>query len=283
MTQSPDTARIEQRTLTANGIRQHYLVAGSGAPLVLLHGWPQHAGAWRRILPALAAGRTVIAPDLRGAGFSDKPATGYDKATLAKDVHALMAALGHARYAVVGHDIGGMIGYALAAQFRDAVSHLAIVDVPLPGIDPWDRMQGAPPLWHFAFHAQRDLAEALIGGRERLYIAAFIQGRAFNPGAVTEAEIDDYARAMAAPGGLRGGLELYRAIAEDVAFNKQAVQQKLAIPVLGIGGDRLGPVMKAIAETVSTQGSGATVKDCGHWVPEERPAEFTALIQGFLK
>ncbi len=167
MTQNPDPARIAQRTLTANGIRQHYLIAGSGAPLLLLHGWPQHAGAWRRLIPALAATRMVIAPDLRGAGFSDKPAAGYDKATLAKDVHALMQALGHARYAVVGHDIGGMVGYALAAQFRDAVSHLAIVDVPLPGIDPWDRMQGAPPLWHFAFHAQRDLAEALIGGRER--------------------------------------------------------------------------------------------------------------------
>jgi pimeloyl-ACP methyl ester carboxylesterase len=275
-------ATIEHRTATANGIRLHYLAAGAGDPLVLLHGWPVSSLMWRRVMPALARTRTVIAPDLRGAGFSDKPATGYDKATMAKDVQALMAGLGFKRYAVAGHDIGGMVAYALAAQFRDEVERLAIVDIPLPGIEPWDRMQGAPALWHFGFHAQRDLAEALIQGRERMYIESFVRGRAFNPAAMSDDEIDAYAAQMAQPGCLRGGLEYYRTFAADAAANKAFAETKLAIPVLGIGGDRLGPVLKGIVEAIGSDARAVTIKDCGHWVVEERPAEFLAALGAFL-
>jgi len=277
-----DESAIEHRTATANGARLHYLVAGKGPALVLLHGWPMSALMWRRVIPALAEKRTVIAPDLRGSGYSDKPAGGYDKATLAKDVQALVSGLGFKRYAVAGHDIGGMVAYALAAQFRGEVEKLAIVDVPLPGIDPWDRMQGAPAVWHFAFHAQRDLAEALIAGRERLYIGHFIRGRAFNPAAIGDGEIDLYARQMAAPGGVRGGLEYYRAFADDAAANKAFAAEKLAIPVLGIGGDRLGPVLKGIVAAIATDSRAVTLKDCGHWVVEERTAEFVAALGEFL-
>jgi len=273
---------IEHRAATANGIRLHYLAAGTGEPLVLLHGWPVSAEMWRRVMPALARTRTVIAPDLRGAGYSDKPVAGYDKTTLAKDVQALMAGLGFKRYAVVGHDIGGMVAYALAAQFRDEVDRLAVVDVPLPGIEPWDRMQGAPALWHFGFHAQRDLAEALIQGRERLYIESFIRARAVNPAAIADAEIDAYATQMAAPGCLRGGLEYYRAFGQDAAANKAFAAAKLAMPVLGIGGERLGPVMKGIVEAIATDGRTVTLKECGHWVVEERTAEFLAALRDFL-
>jgi pimeloyl-ACP methyl ester carboxylesterase len=223
-----------------------------------------------------------VAPDLRGAGYSDKPASGYDKATMARDVHGLMTGLGFARYAAVGHDIGGMVGYALAAQFRDAVEKLVIVDVPLPGIEPWDRMQGAPALWHFGFHAQRDLAEALIQGRERLYIESFVRARAANPAAIADAEIDAYAALMAAPGCLRGGLEYYRAFAQDAAANKEFAAAKLAMPVLGIAGERLGPVLKGIVETVAADARTVAFKDCGHWVVEERTAEFLAALDDFL-
>ena len=280
--QNGDDSSIQHRTATANGVRLHYLVAGKGPALVLLHGWPMSALMWRRVIPALAETRTVIAPDLRGAGYSDKPAGGYDKATLAKDVQALMAVLGFKRYAVVGHDIGGMVAYALAAQFRGEVEKLAIADVPLPGIEPWDRMQGAPAVWHFAFHAQRDLAEALIAGRERLYIEHFIRTRAFNPAAISESEIDLYARQMAAPGALRGGLEYYRAFADDAAANKVFAAEKLSLPVLGIGGDRLGPILKSIVGSIATDSRAVTLKDCGHWVVEERTAEFLAALGEFL-
>jgi pimeloyl-ACP methyl ester carboxylesterase len=273
---------IEHRTAVANGVRLHYLIAGEGPPLVLLHGWPVSAEMWRRVMPALAAKRTVIAPDLRGAGYSDKPAAGYDKATLAKDVQALMSGLGFKRYAVAGHDVGGMVAYALAAQFRAEVEKLVIVDIPLPGIDPWDRLQSAPALWHYPFHAQRDLAEALIQGRERLYIEHFIRARAWNPAAIADAEIDFYARQMAGPGALRGGLEYYRSFAEDAAANKSFAAEKLAMPVLGIGGERLGPVVKASIEAVAADTRAVTIPNCGHWVVEERTAEFLKAFGAFL-
>jgi pimeloyl-ACP methyl ester carboxylesterase len=276
------TTKITHRSAQVNGIRLHYLIAGKGEPIVLLHGWPVSAEMWRRVIPELARTRTVIAPDMRGAGYSDKPVAGYDKATLARDVQALMGGLGFKRYAVVGHDIGGMVAYALAAQFRDEVTNLAIVDVPLPGIDPWDRMQGAPAVWHFGFHAQRDLAEALIQGRERLYIESFIRTRAVNPAAVSEDEIDGYAAQLAAPGTLRGTLEYYRTFAEDAAANKAFAATKLEMPVLGIGGDRLGPMLKGIAAAIATKGDAVTIKECGHWVVEERTPEFLAALRAFL-
>ncbi|MEQ8695183.1 MAG: alpha/beta fold hydrolase [Bauldia litoralis] len=134
---------IESRTATVNGIRLRYLTAGSGDPVFLLHGWPVSADMWRPIIPALAANRTVVAPDLRGAGYSDKPAGGYDKATMADDVHALAEALGYERYSVVGYDIGGMVAYPLAAKHRGAVDKLAIIDVPLPCIRSHGSMPGA--------------------------------------------------------------------------------------------------------------------------------------------
>lgn len=273
---------IEHRTAIANGVRLHYLIAGEGPPLLLLHGWPVSAEMWRRVFPALAAKRTVIAPDMRGSGYSDKPPGGYDKATLAKDAQALMSGLGFKRYAVAGHDIGGMVAYALAAQFRAEVEKLVIVDIILPGIDPWDRVLGAPALWHYPFHAQRDLAEALIGGRERLYLEHFFRTRAWNPAAFGDAEIDFYARQMAATGTLRGGLEYYRSFAEDVAANKGFAAEKLAMPVLGIGGERLGPVLKASIEAVAANTRAVTIPRCGHWVVEERTPELLAVFGDFL-
>jgi pimeloyl-ACP methyl ester carboxylesterase len=273
---------VEHRAAVANGVRLHYLTAGTGRPLLLLHGWPVSAEMWRPVMPALAKTHRVVAPDLRGAGYSDKPAGGYDKATMARDVHALMAGFGFARYAAIGHDMGGMVAYALAAQHREAVEKLAIVDVPLPGIEPWERMQGAPALWHFGFHAQRDLAEALIQGRERLYVESFMRSRAADPAAIGDAEIAAYAALMAAPGCLRGGLEYYRAFGQDAAANKEFAATRLAMPVLGIAGERLGPVLKGIIETIAADARTVAFKDCGHWVVEERPAEFLAAATDFL-
>lgn len=273
---------IVQRTLAANGIRMHYLTAGSGDPVFLLHGWPLSAEMWRPVMTALSGSYTVVAPDLRGAGYTDKPAAGYDKATMADDVHALAEALGFERYSVVGYDIGGMVAYPLAAQQRAAVQKLAIIDVPLPGIDPWDRMQGAPALWHFGFHAQRDLAEALIAGKERLYIEAFIRTRAVDPSAIPDDQIDLYADMMAAPGCLRGGLEQYRTFAQDAETNRKLAETKLDIPALGIGGDRLGPVLKGIMAAVAEKGDAVTIEDCGHWVIAEQTEKLIGHLKDFL-
>lgn len=275
---------MEHRTATVNGVRLYYRVAGSGAAIVLLHGWPQTGREWDRVVPALARIGTVIVPDLRGSGLSDKPVSGYDKANLAKDVDALVAAHGFRRYALVGHDIGAMVAYTAAAQFRDRVAKLAFLDVPIPGIPPWDQAVSDPKVWHFSFHAQRDLAEALIQGREYLYVSRFIRDRAFNPAAVGEAEIEHYARSLAAPGALRGSLGYYRTFEEDAAVNRALAREKLRIPVLGIGGDkRWGSAMPAMVDHIAIGGKSASLPDCGHWLAEERPAELAALLVDFLK
>tara|TARA_R110002110_G_scaffold10251_4_gene50211 strand:- start:855 stop:1700 length:846 start_codon:yes stop_codon:yes gene_type:complete len=279
---SDSSIQIDRRTMTVNDVRLHYMIAGSGDPVFLLHGWPLSAEMWRPVMSALAGSKTVIAPDLRGAGYSDKPASGYDKVTMSDDIHALAEGLGFNRYSVVGYDIGGMVAYPLAARHRDAVDRLVIVDVPLPGIEPWDRMQGAPALWHFGFHAQRDVAEALISGRERMYVETFIRARAFDPGAISDAEIDTYAAMMAAPGCLRGGLETYRTFAQDAEANKALAEKKLDIPVLGIGGDRLGPVLQGIMGAIAENGSAVTLENCGHWVVAEQTNAFIGTLADFL-
>jgi len=142
----------------------------------------QQRRAWHKIVPRLAVHHTVVAVDLRGAGYSDKPLTGFDKATLAGDVHATMAALGFPRYAVCGHDIGAMVALALACTHRDAVTHVAVMDTAMPGWSRWESMFADPRLWHYAFHMKRDLPERLLAGREYDYVATFILDRAYNLG-----------------------------------------------------------------------------------------------------
>jgi len=104
-----------------------------------------------------------------------------------------------------------MVAYAYAQMFRAEVSHLAVIDAPLPGTQVFDRLRADPRVWQFAFHSVRDLPEMLIAGREKAYLQAFFNARLYNVGAITEPELDRYASAYAAPGALRAGLELYRA------------------------------------------------------------------------
>jgi pimeloyl-ACP methyl ester carboxylesterase len=159
------------------GLRLHFVTAGAGeGTIVLLHGFPQTWRQWRHVIPALVgAGFCVVAPDYRGAGDSWRPASGYDKRTMAGDIRRLLR--DHVDITepvvLVGHDIGLMVAYAYAQAYRDAVSHLVVVDAPLPGTEVFGRLRSDPRVWHFAFHAARDVAEMLVTGRERAYLQAF--------------------------------------------------------------------------------------------------------------
>src|SRR5262245_9303690 len=152
-------------------VRLHYVTAGQGPAVVLIHGWPQTWCMWRGIIPALAARYRVIVPDLRGLGDSSRPVGGYDKKTLAHDIWRLAHdVLGERRLYVVGHDWGGPVAYALAAQHRDAVRRMVIFDVPVPG-------DGSPVMfsnrWHHGLHWELDFPEALTAGREDIYLGFF--------------------------------------------------------------------------------------------------------------
>ncbi len=274
---------FQHRMVDVGDVRIHALVGGDGPPLVLLHGFPQTWWEWRKLMPALARRHTVVALDLRGAGHSDCPQGGYDKATLAGDVHGVMSALGFRRYAVCGHDIGAMAALALAFTQRDAVSRLMILDAPMPGWSQWDTIFADPKVWHFGFHMKRDLPERLLLGREYDYVSTFIFDRAIDHGAHATEDLEVFARAFAQPGNTRGGLEWYRAFPMDHANALAWKRHPLMIPVLALGGEhRWGPKIVAMLEEFAADVSGGSIAECGHWLPEERPAETSDAMLRFL-
>lgn len=222
------------------GVRLHYLdSARAERTAILIHGFPQTAHEWTKVAPALIdAGLRVVAPDYRGAGSSSKPATGYDKRTMAQDIHRL--AREHLKVAgpvaLVGHDIGAMVAAAYALRYRDEVSHLMLLDAPLPGTSAFDRMRGDPRGWHAAFHSARDVAEMLVQGRERAYLQQMIDVRIFDPSAITPEDFDTYVRAYEAPGA------------------------------------GLAQVMPDMVREIADRAEHVTAPRSGHWIPEENPA-----------
>jgi pimeloyl-ACP methyl ester carboxylesterase len=274
-----------------SGLRLHYVTAGHGSDtVVLLHGFPQTWWEWRKAMPALIeAGYRVVAPDYRGAGHSSRSAAGYDKRTMAGDIHRLLRQ--HLdvsdRIILVGHDIGLMVAYAYAQAYRDEVSHLAVIDAPLPGTAVFDRLRTDPRVWHFAFHAARDVAEMLVAGRERLYLQAFFNARIFNPSAIGPDDLDVYVNAYSAPGAMRAGFELYRAFDRDAEENRASLQRngKLTIPVLAVGGtiSTSGSLVAEMMREVAINVTEYRVPQTAHWVPEENASAFSPALLEFLK
>ena len=272
-----------EATAEVNGVQIHYVMGGTGAPLVLLHGWPQTWYAWHRLLPALAVHYTVIAPDVRGAGGSAKPepAAGYDPYTLADDVHQLVQQLGLPPIRLVGHDLGVMVAYAYAASYPAQVVRLGLFDGPLPGIGP-----AAPPrpgIWHPGFHATRGLTEVLTAGKEREYLTYFFTTFAHHKTAFSPAEVDEFVRAYSAPGAMSAGFEPYRAFPVTAARNQASAQAKLPMPVLALGGQySAGPAIVATARQIADDVRGGSVPDAGHWLVEENPDYLLAQLLAFL-
>jgi pimeloyl-ACP methyl ester carboxylesterase len=270
----------------ANGVRLHYVIGGpsDGPMVVLLHGWPQTWYTWRRVMPALAAaGYRVVAVDYRGAGESEKPQGGYDKATMAADLHELVRAFGRTSVSLVGRDIGVMVAYAYAAQWPNEVARLAMLDVPVPATRVWNdaKSQADPELWHFGLHQQRDIAEMLITGHEYAYISDFYKKRAFVP--VADEDIAVYVRAYAAPGGLRAGFELYRAFPEDELRFREFMTRKLPMPVLALAGDKSnGPKETDMAKELASNVRGGVAPNTGHWLPDENPDYLSKQLLDFF-
>jgi pimeloyl-ACP methyl ester carboxylesterase len=273
------------------GLRLHYVTSGEGPrTIVLLHGFPQTWWQWSRVIPTLVdAGLRVVAPDYRGAGHSWRPLAGYDKRTMAEDIHQLLHRHLNVQgpRVIVGHDIGLMVAYAYAQEHRDDVSHLIVVDAPLPGTAVFDRLRADPRVWHFAFHGARDIPEMLVAGRERQYLHAFFNARCFDPSAVSEADLDIYTSAYAAPGAMRAGFELYRAFDQDAKDNREALSRngKLTMPVLAVGGaiSTSGPLVEEMMREVAEDVTGLRVPATAHWIAEENPREFADALIGFLQ
>ena len=242
--------------------------------MLLLHGWPQTWHAWRRVAASLAD-HTVVLPDLRGFGNSAKPAAGYDAATMAADIHGLLAVLRLRDVTVVGHDWGAVFAYVLAATYPADVAALGIVEMLLPGIGMLEEaMQPRPDgnfLWHMGFQSVPDIPELLLRGNERPYLRWFFEHHAYDPSAISPADIDEYVGAIEQVGALRASLAVYRALFETAAQVAALAASPLAIPVIAYGGDAsLGALALAGARVVAPGAEGGVIPRCGHWAPEER-------------
>jgi pimeloyl-ACP methyl ester carboxylesterase len=265
-----------------NGVRLHYLIGGTGSPVVLLHGYAETGHMWRPLMPQLARRHTVIVPDLRGAGGSSKPESGYDKKNMAMDIHELTTSLGFDRVSIVGHDIGLMVAYSYAAQFPQATERVVLMDAFLPGIGNWKDVWLMRDLWHFHFYGKVPLA--LVKGRERTYFEHFWNDFAADPKhSVPEADRRVYAKAYAQPGGMRAGFEYFRNFEQDAKDFEQFGKTKLSMPVLVLTGEKAsGNFLIEQAKLVASDVKGVVVPGSGHWLMEEAPQTVIPAIIEFL-
>lgn len=267
---------------TANGVKLHYLSSGtktaSGTPIVLLHGFAETSHMWAPILEPLGKNHAVLAPDLRGAGESDKPAGGYDKKTMAQDIHALVQSMGYKRVKIVGHDIGLMVAYAYAAQYPSEVESIVLMDAFLPGIGDWTHVWLMRDLWHFHFYGETPLK--LVTGRERIYLDHFWNDFAADRNhSVSEADRVFYANEYARPDGMRAGMEYFKAFERDAADFQEMAKTKLTQPMLVLTGEKAsGTFLIDQAKMVDTKVEGVVVPGSGHWLMEEAPEKVQPLL-----
>ncbi len=279
--QAGDSA-VASRTAEAGGVKLHYLTAGHGPAVILLHGYTQTSRMWEPIIPLLAAKFRVIAPDLPGIGDSEIPADGLDMKTAAIRIHALAKSLGVEKARVIGHDIGLMVAYAYAAQFPAETEKLVVMDAFLPGVPGWEAVYNNPGIWHFRFNGPTP--EALVRGRERIYFDYFWNDFAADKThSLPEGDRAAYAAAYSRPGRMRAGWAYFVSFQQAARDFAELSQTKLTMPVLAIGGgkangDVLGEQMKIVASDVTM----VVLKDTGHWVLEERPKETTEALMKFL-
>jgi haloacetate dehalogenase len=288
----PEFAR---RRVQVGEVTLQVAVGGHGPPVVLLHGYPQTHACWHAVAPRLAGEFTVVCPDLRGYGDSDKPEGDpdhqrYAKRAMAADVHRLMTGLGHRRFAVVGHDRGGLVGHRLALDFPDAVERLAVLDV-LPALDMWEAMDRWFALggWHLLLMAQPpDFPERLIGAGAELWLDHLLDSFCGTPGAVIDEARDAYRRSFLDPATIHATCEDYRAgatvdLADDAADRERG--RRIGAPVLVLWQQPPGmelpfdplAVWRGWADEVEGHGLA-----CGHLLAEERPGEVVEALRAFL-
>lgn len=279
---APLPSGFTEKTATVDGVSINYKIGGRGPAVVLLHGYAQTSQMWTPLLPLLAPTHTVIAPDLRGAGGSQRTPGGYDKKTMAKDIHGLVRQLGHEKVQIVGHDIGLMVSYAYAAQFPGEVDKTVLMDAFLPGIGEWKDVWLMRDLWHFHFYGETPLA--LVAGRERIYFEHFWNDFAADrTKSVSEADRQLYAAAYARDGGMRAGFEYFRNLEQDAKDFAAFAAVKLTMPFLVLTGEKAsGTFLIDQTRMVASNVTGVVVKGSGHWLIDEAPDQVLPALTSFL-
>jgi haloacetate dehalogenase len=276
-----------QRYVRANGVRFHTWIGGEGPALVLLHGYPQSGIMWRKVAPALARRFSVVIPDLRGYGDSDKPRDGFDKKTMAADIHGVMQTLGHARYRVVGHDRGARVSHRLALDHADAVERLSLLDiVPTHTLFRDTGRELAAAYWHWFFFQVPDLPEVMISATPEPFLRNMFRALSAEAGAIEETAFTEYLRVFTLPGTIRCGLEDYRAAAkQDFADDQADLALRVTCPVQILWGE-FGKMHTLFDVLATWRDKANDVRGrplpCGHFIPEEAPEALLAELEPFL-
>jgi haloacetate dehalogenase len=279
---------MQQQTIRANGVRINAWVGGAGDPVLLLHGYPQTGRMWRKIAPLMLDRFSVVCPDLRGYGDSDKPRDGYDKRSMAKDMHEVMVVLGHKRYALVGHDRGARVAHRQALDYADAVKNLTVLDiVPTHTVFKNTGRELAAAYWHWFFFQAPDLPEIMIANSAEPFLRNMFRALCHRQDAIEEPMFADYLRAFTLPGTIRAGLEDYRAAASvDYADDERDLAKRVACPLLAIWGE-YGKMHTLFDVLGSWKEKAADVRGhplpCGHFIPEEAPDELLRDLLPFLR
>lgn len=273
--------QFKHQTAEVNGVRIHYVIGGKGEAVVLLHGFPQTWYEWHKVMPALAAKYTVIAPDLRGLGESSRPAPNYEAQSVGEDIHQLVQKLGFKQINLVAHDIAGAAAYAYAVQYPQEIRRLVFLETLIPGFDA-DMTGEIGNYWHMGFHMTPNLPEQLIIGKEREYLNYFFRNFAYSEDAITE-DISQYVRAYSAPGAMHAAFEYYRAMPKDAEQFKRDFKEKLKMPILALGSEKVLrdlPLksLRMVAEDVR----GGTMPRCGHWLASECLDDLTQQLLTFF-
>jgi pimeloyl-ACP methyl ester carboxylesterase len=278
----PAASAITEHSEQVDGVTLHYMQAGHGDAVILLHGYAETSRMWRPLIPRLAQKFTVIAPDLPGIGESSIPSSGLDFKTAAKRIHALAVSLGVKKARVVGHDIGLMVAYAYAAQFPSETEKLVVMDAFLPGVAGWEDIYNNPGSWHFRFHGP--IPEALVKGRERTYFEHYWNDFAADKThSIPEADRRAYTASYARPGRMTASWVYFASFPDAAKDFAQLAHTKLTMPVLSIGGEKslgneLGKQMKLVATNVTV----IVLPNAGHWIMEEQPKDTMDALVKFL-
>jgi pimeloyl-ACP methyl ester carboxylesterase len=273
---------IESRTAEVDGFKFHYLTAGRGEVLILLHGYAETSRMWRPVIPIFAERFRVIAPDLPGIGESEIPKGGLDMKTSAARIHALAKSLGVSKARVVGHDIGLMVAYAYATQFPAETEKLVLMDAFLPGVEGWKAVYDSPAIWHFRFYGPTP--EALVEGRERIFFEHFWNDFAADKAhSIPEADRRAYTEAYSRPGRMRAGFAYFESFPQTAKDFEVLARTRLTIPVLSIGGEKAnGEILGKQTKLVASNSEVVVIPGAGHWILEEKPVETIASLKKFL-
>ena len=265
---------------TIDGVRFHYLIGGHGPAVLLLHGWPVTAYAWRHVAPVLAGHFTVIAPDMPGLGDSGPSPLGYGKQIVAREIHGLVRHLGFSSVLLAGHDMGGPVAVAYSFLYPDEVRKLALIETMMPGFGLEDLK--AIPAWHIGFAQVPDLPETLVTGRERAFLSYFYRRGMLRKGALAAGDIDEYVRAYSLPGRMSAGFDYYRAMKADIPVFRRFAKHKLTIPVLAVGAEHGIGTNAGEFREFATNVSETTIAGSGHHIPDDQPQVLAQALAGFF-